>query len=146
MLARRLPKIALALVTAACTAPGRGSANDTTAVRAGADTSRVTTHGEEVALTQDVKDSERDMVSSEDSIYLFMGDSVAGLMKQAHTTWVQYRKLECDAIRLAFAHGSMAPVAQMECWIDLTDDHRKFLDGEYNYMRYGQPVRHPPPR
>jgi len=113
MLARQLPQLALVLGTAACTTPSGGSANDTTATRASADTSHVTTHDEEVALTQDVHDAERDMTTSEDSIYLFMGDSISALMKQAHATWVQYRKLECDAIRLAFAHGSAAPISQM---------------------------------
>jgi len=146
MLAPQLPKIALVLLTAAaCTAGDRGSANDTSASGRNADTTRVTTHDAVVALTRDVKDAERDMTASEDSIYLFMGDSVSALMKQAHATWVQYRKLECDAIRLAFAEGSMAPVAHMECWIDLTDDHRKFLAEEYGYMRDGR-VPSPRPR
>ena len=143
MLAPQLPKIALALLIAvACTAGDRG--NDTTASRRNADTSRVTTHDEEVALTRDVKDAEREMAASEDSITLFMGDSVSVLMKQAHATWAQYRKLECDAIKMAFAQGSLAPVVQMECWIDLTDDHRKFLDEEYDYMRNGR-LRSPRP-
>jgi uncharacterized protein YecT (DUF1311 family) len=142
MLAPQLPKIALALAlltAVACTASDRGSANDTTASRGNTDTSRVSTHDEEVALTRDVKESEREMAASEDSIYLFMGDSVSVLMKQAHATWAQYRKLECDAIKMAFAQGSLAPVVQMECWIDLTDDHRKFLDEEFDYMRNGRP-------
>jgi uncharacterized protein YecT (DUF1311 family) len=149
MLAPQLPKIALALAlltAVACTAGDRGSANDTTASTRSADTSRVTTHDEEVALTRDVKESEREMAASEDSIYLFMGDSVSVLMKQAHATWAQYRKLECDAIKMAFAQGSLAPVVQMQCWIDLTDDHRKFLDEEYDYMRNGRPPRPQRPR
>ena len=55
MPAPQLPKIALALLIAvACTAGDRG--NDTTASRRNADTSRVTTHDEDVALTRDVKD------------------------------------------------------------------------------------------
>jgi hypothetical protein len=32
----------------------------------------------------------------------------------------------------------MAPIAQMECWIDLTDDHRRFLSEQYGYMRNGR--------
>ena len=57
------------------------------------------------ALTRDVRESDRDLTAAEDSIYLFMGDSVSVLLKQAHASWVQYRKLECDAIRVAFAQG-----------------------------------------
>jgi uncharacterized protein YecT (DUF1311 family) len=139
---RYLQKIALAVVTAAaCTTPDRGSANDTTASRARADTSTVTTHEMVEALTRDASASEHDLAASEDSLYLFMGDTVAVLLKQAHASWAQYRKLECDAIRVAFAEGSMAPVAQMQCWIDVTDDHRKFLAEEYGYMRNGLTVR-----
>lgn len=141
MRVRYLPKISLALViAAACTAPDRGSRNDTTASRARADTSTVTTHEMVEALTRDVRASEHDLAAAEDSIYLFMGDSVAVLLKQANASWEQFRKLECDAIRVAFSEGSMAPVAQMECWIDLTDDHRKFLAEEYGYMRNGRPA------
>ena len=41
----------------------------------------------------------------EDSVYVFIGDtdSTTVLLKQAHVSWEQYRKLECDAIRVAFA-------------------------------------------
>lgn len=145
MRVERLPKIALAVLTlAACTTPDRGAANDTSAARARADTTTVTTHEMVEALSRDVKASERDLAATEDSVYVFIGatDSTTVLLKQAHATWEQYRKLECDAIRVAFAEGSMAPVAQMECWIDLTDDHRKFVAQEYGYMRNGGP---PPP-
>jgi uncharacterized protein YecT (DUF1311 family) len=147
MLVRHLPKIALALVTVvACAAPDRGPANDTTASRASADTTPVTSHEMVEALSRDVKASDRDMIATEDSVYVFMGDSVAVLLKRAHATWEQYRKLECDAIKVAFAEGSMAPAAQMECWIDLTDGHRKFMATEYGYMRNGGPPPARPPR
>ena len=142
---RHLPKIALAFLTlVACATPDRGSANDTAAAsRASADTTPATSHEMVEALSRDVKASERDMTATEDSVYVFMGDSVTVLLKRAHASWEQYRKLECDAIKVAFAEGSMAPAAQMECWIDLTDGHRKFMTEEYNYMRNGGP---PPAR
>ena len=64
-----------------------------------------------------------------------MGDSVSALMRRAHDSWKQYRKLACDAIRVAFAEGSMAPIAQMECWVALTNDRRRFLAEQYDYTR-----------
>jgi uncharacterized protein YecT (DUF1311 family) len=146
---RCLPGIALALVSVvACTTPDRGAAKDTTTSRvSAADTTPVTTHQMVEALSQDVKASERDMKATEDSVYVFMGDTVAVLLKRAHASWEQYRKLECDAIKVAFAEGSMAPAAQMECWIDLTDGHRKFMADEYGYMRNGMlPAPAPRPR
>ena len=140
---RQLPKIALGLViVVACNTPDRGAAKDTTASRASVDTTPVSTHDEIEALTRDVKASERDMTATEDSVYVFMGDSTAVLLKKAHASWEQYRKLECDAIKVAFSDGTMAPVAQLECWIDLTDDHRTFIADEYGYLRTGAP---PPP-
>ena len=149
MCVRRLPTIALAvLILAACTTPDRGAANDTSAARASVDTTSVTTHQMVEGLSRDVKASERDLAATEDSVYVFIGDadSTTVLLKKAHASWEQYRKLECDAIRVAFAEGSMAPVAQMECWIDLTDDHRKFVAQEYGYMRNGGPPPSRPPR
>ena len=147
MRVRRLPGIALALVTlAACNAPDRGPAKDTTAARAAADTTTVTTHQMVEALVRDRQESERDLTAVEDSFFVFMGDTVAVALKKAHANWEQYRKLECDAIKLAFSEGSMAPVAQLECWIDLTDDHRKFITQEYSYMRNGGPSPTPQPR
>ena len=147
MLAHHLPKIVLAVVTvAACSTPDRGSARDTSApgasatASASADTTPVTTHDMVEALVRDRKDADRQLASIEDSVWVVMGDSVAALLKQAHTSWEQYRKLECDAIKVAFAEGTMAPVAQLECWIDLTDDHRKFVTEEYDYLRNGLPA------
>ena len=147
MSVRQLPKVALALVTVvACTSPDRGAVKDTSAPRARADTTSMTTHQMIEALERDRGASDREMTATEDSVYVFMGDSIATLLKQAHASWEQYRKLECDAIRVAFAEGSMAPVAHLECWVDLTDDHRKFMAAEYGYMRNGGPPPGPRPR
>ena len=144
---RQLPKIALALVpVVACTSPDRGAAKDTSAPRASADTTVMTTHQMIEALERDRAASDREMTATEDSAYVFMGDSIATLLRQAPASWEQYRKRECDAIRVAFAEGSMAPVAHLECWVDLTDDHRKFMAAEYGYMRDGGPPPGPRPR
>ena len=86
------------------------------------------------ALTRDDSASERDLTRLQDSIYRTFGDTVAVLLKRARTSWDEYRKQECDAIRLAFAQGSMASVAQLECRVELTDDRRRFLADEYNFV------------
>jgi len=141
MLARNLRKIGLALVTVvACSTTEHGAAKDSSASRAGADSSPVTTREMIEALTRDVSESDRELAAVEDSIGLFIGDTVAVLLKQRRASWEQYRKLECDAIRVAFAEGSMASIAHMECWIDLTDDHRRFLAEHYGYMLIGRPA------
>lgn len=95
----------------------------------------VTTRQMSEALTGDVHASEHELSALEDSIYQRIGDTVSVLLKQARTSWETYRKQECDAIRIEFAQGSMAPVAQLECWVDLTDDRRRFLSAEYNFAR-----------
>jgi uncharacterized protein YecT (DUF1311 family) len=142
MLARHLQRIALALLTvAACSTTERGPANDTRGSRATADSSALSTYEMSQALTRDVRESDRELTAVEDSIYLFMGDTVSVLLTQARASWEQYRKLECDAIRVAFAQGTMAPIAQMECWVGLTDDHRRFLVEEFDYMRNGRTTR-----
>lgn len=93
------------------------------------------------ALTRDVGTSERELAALQDSLYALLGDTIALAMKRAEIGWKAYRKLECDAIRIAFADGSVAPVAQLECWVELTDDRRKFLSAEYNFARTGAPPR-----
>jgi uncharacterized protein YecT (DUF1311 family) len=86
-------------------------------------------------LTRDVRESERELAALQDSIYRFLGDTVSVSLKQAEMSWAAYRKLECGAIRVAFAQGSLAPVAQLECLVELTDDRRRFLAHEYNFAR-----------
>ena|SRR5215471_5112784 len=86
-------------------------------------------------LTRDVHASEHELSTLEDSIYELIGDTVSVVLKQADASWQAYRKLECDAIRLAFAQGSIAPVAQLECWIGLTDNRRRVLSAEYDFAR-----------
>lgn len=136
MLARHFRKIGLPLLmVAACRASDRSNASDTTRSLAGADSAPATTYEMLQALTRDVHESDRELAAVEDSIYLFMGDSVTAIMKRARGSWEEFRKLECDAIRVAYAEGSMASVAQMECWIGLTDDHRRFLAEQFDYMR-----------
>src|SRR5262245_54372783 len=102
MFVRHWQRLALALLTtAACSTTERGQANDTTASRAADDTVRVSTQEMVQALTRDVNEANRDLAAVEDSIYVFMGDTVSVLLKQAHGSWEQYRKVECEAIRTA---------------------------------------------
>jgi len=89
----------------------------------------------DVELTRDLRAAQGELKSLEDSLDRSLGDSLAVLLHRAEATWEQYRKEECDAIRLAFAGGSDAPVAQMDCWVALTDDRRRFLGHEYNFAR-----------
>src|SRR5215470_3816481 len=88
---------------------------------------RVPTRAMSQGLTRDVRASERELAALEDSIYRFIGDTVTAQLRRAEASWEAYRKQECDAVRLAFARGSIAPVAQLECWVELTDDRRRFL-------------------
>jgi uncharacterized protein YecT (DUF1311 family) len=85
-------------------------------------------------LSRDVQQADRDLVTLEDSLYLFLGDTLAAALKLADASWAEYRKLECGALHIAFAPGTQAPIAQMECWVALTDERRKFLAEQYDYM------------
>jgi uncharacterized protein YecT (DUF1311 family) len=86
-------------------------------------------------LTQDVRASEHELSALDDSLARRLGDTVSVLLKQADASWEEYRKRECAAVRLAFEQGSIAPIAQLECWVELTDDRRHFLGGEYDFTR-----------
>jgi len=91
-------------------------------------------------LTRDLEQAERDLAALEDSIYLFLGDTVSAVLKEADASWTQYRKLECDAIRLEFAPGTMAPIAQLECSVELTDARRRFLGEQHDFIRAVRPT------
>lgn len=133
-------KLAFALLTAvACSTSERAPSSDTLTSRMSGDSAPVTTHEMTQGLTRDVGEADRAVAAVEESIYVFMGDTVTVLMKLARARWEQYRELQCDAIRVAFAEGTMAPIAQMQCWIDLTDDRRRILVEQYDYMRNGGP-------
>ena len=56
-------------------------------------------------LTRDVQQSDHDLAALQDSLYPFLGDTIGALLRQARANWEQYRKLECDAIRVAFARA-----------------------------------------
>jgi uncharacterized protein YecT (DUF1311 family) len=86
-------------------------------------------------LALDVRASERELAALQDSLSQLLGDTLSELLARSRARWEEYRKLECDAIRVAFAQGSIAPVAQLECWVELTDDRRRFLDREYGFVR-----------
>jgi uncharacterized protein YecT (DUF1311 family) len=127
------------VATAACSTGERDSANNRRAPRASVDSGPpITTREMSEGLTRDVRESDRELVALQDSIYRFVGDSLSAVLQRAGASWEQYRKLECDAIRLTFAPGTMAPIAQMECWIELTDERRHFLVEQYDYMRPGR--------
>jgi uncharacterized protein YecT (DUF1311 family) len=95
-------------------------------------------------LTRDVRASETELAALQDSIYRLVGDTISVMLKRAEDSWRVYRRQECEALRGDFAHGSVAPVAQMECWVELTDDRRRFLGSEYNFVR--PPVPAPVPQ
>ena len=138
MLSHRLRMCGFALLAAAACSTGE---QDSAKVdSAPGPTTREMSQG----LTRDVQQSDRELAALQDSLYPFLGDTVSALLKQARASWEQYRKVECDAIRVAFAPGTMAPVAQMECWVELTDDHRRFLVKQFDYMRPPQRSRRNP--
>lgn len=135
MLSRRLNAYGLVLLTAVACSRGAPSANSAPGI-----TTREMSQG----LSHDVQQSDRDLASLQDSLYRFLGDTISTVLKQARANWEQYRKLECDAIRVAFAPGTMAPIAQMECYVALTDERKRFLVEHYDYMHSGQPTARSP--
>ena len=137
----QLPAHAVAILTlVACSPERRDSTSSHETGSAAADSAaRYTTHAMSEGLTKDVQRSDVELAALEDSIYRLLGDTVTAVVKEADVRWAEYRKLECDALRLAFSGGTMAPVAQLECWIALTDARRRFLGEQYEFIR-------PPPR
>lgn len=124
------------LTLLACSSEQRESANPDRSERAATDSAApYTTREMSEGLTRDVERSNRDLAALEDTIYRSIGDTAAAMIREADARWVQYRKIECDAIRLAFSGGTVAPVAQLECWVALTDARRRFLGEQYDFVR-----------
>jgi uncharacterized protein YecT (DUF1311 family) len=137
MFLRRVHACGFALLTAAaCSTGEHDQASERGARRASVDSaSRTSTREMSHGLTDDLQQAERDLAALQDSIYLFLGDTTSAMLKQARVSWEHYRKLECDAIRVEFAPGTMAPIAQLECWVALTDARRRFLGEQHDFIR-----------
>ena len=86
-------------------------------------------------LTRDLWQAEIDLAQLEDSIYLYLGPTHATSVRRASERWEEYRQIECDALRLAFATGTIGPVAQLTCLVALTDGRREFLGQQYDFAR-----------
>ena len=88
-------------------------------------------------LTRDLHEAEHDLVELQDSIQRYLGDPYASTFRAVIDRWEEYRGEECDALRVTFAPGTIAPVAELTCLIELTDDRREFLGTLYHFARPG---------
>ena len=137
MRSRYLRAYAVAILTVLGCSSGDREATDTRA-RQGTPTDTApeyTTHEMSEGLSEDVRKSDYDLAELQDSIYRSVGDSLTAVLEQARTSWERYRKLECDALGLVFAGGTMGPIAELECWVALTDSRRRFLGEQYEFIR-----------
>ena len=126
---RTLLTLVAALGVAAC----RSDSEDSTDLSA-AEAVRTTIDIRE-GLTSDLWQAEADLAQLEDSIYLYLGPTHATSVRRASERWEEYRQIECDALRLAFATGTIGPVAQLTCLVALTDGRREFLGQQYDFAR-----------
>ena len=92
-------------------------------------------------LTRDLRQAEADLTQLENSISDYLGDPDATSLRRASDSWMEYREIQCDALRLVFTPGTMAPVAQLTCLVALTDDRQAFLDQQYNFAHPAVPTR-----
>lgn len=122
--------LTVASVCAACGAPPAGEPR-----------SVITTPGMREELTRDLNEAEHNLVELQDSIQRYLGDPYASTFRAVIDRWQEYRGEECDAIRVTFAPGTIAPVAELTCLIALTDDRRKFLGTLYDFARPGSSER-----
>jgi hypothetical protein len=134
---RILRTCALAAMAAACVSPPPARRLvRLDSLRALADSGPlVTTVGMRQDLTSDLRSAERDLRGFEDSISVFMGPDYAATMLAARTQWNAYRRAQCSALRAVFAPGTMGPVSELECFVELTDQRREFLQEQYNFVR-----------
>ena len=99
--------------------------------------SKMTTPEMREELTRDLHEAEHDLVELQDSIQRYLGDPYALTFRAVIDRWEDYRGEECDAIRVTFAPGTIAPVAELTCLVELTDNRREFLGKLYDFARPG---------
>lgn len=83
-------------------------------------------------LSLELKRHESKLSVFEDSVSVNLDDSVAVLFRQAHVSWMQYREQQCEAVRAVFFPGTMAPVMQLQCLLEMTDQRLLLLRDAYS--------------
>lgn len=83
------------------------------------------------ALAGDLSRAERELRQTEEVLYRALDDSTLVDLREADLRWRAYRDQECSAVRTQYFPGTMAPVAQLDCLVGLTDQRRSFLRQAY---------------
>ena len=86
-------------------------------------------------LTRDLSAAEADLAALVDSIQVYLGDPSTAMLRSAGSLWEEYRRAECESLRAVFDPGTLGPVAQLACLVEVTDDRRRLLDGQYDFIR-----------
>jgi hypothetical protein len=94
----------------------------------------VDTPGMREALTLDLRAAEADLAALVDSIHAYLGDASAAVLLSAGDLWEEYRRVECESLRAVFEPGTLGPVAQLTCLVEVTDDRRRLLGGQYDFI------------
>lgn len=82
-------------------------------------------------LTRELGRADRALDSLVDSFRAVLGDLAGRRLLSATDRWKAYRTSECDAVQRSFEGGTVGPVAQLSCLLDLAEDRRTRLGAFY---------------
>jgi uncharacterized protein YecT (DUF1311 family) len=83
-------------------------------------------------LSAEVKNADRALGALLDSLKSEIGDSAVASLNAASQHWSTYRKAECNAVLRSFDGGTMGPVAELGCLLDLANERRARLLALYS--------------
>lgn len=84
-----------------------------------------------VCLSREAAMSDSSLRVMEDSLVKQLGGPAAAALRAASEKWRGFRVAQCSAVAAQWAGGDYGPVTRLECWIDLTNERRRFLHRSY---------------
>jgi uncharacterized protein YecT (DUF1311 family) len=77
-----------------------------------------------VCLSGELREADSSLKALTDSLKSILGNSGATAVEAASPKWSAYRKAECAAVLESYEGGTEGPVAQLACFVSLTNERR----------------------
>jgi uncharacterized protein YecT (DUF1311 family) len=84
-----------------------------------------------VCLDRELRASEERLNELETSLVKRLSARQGVLFHRARTAWILYRDLQCESEASQFDGGTMAPVAELQCHLRLTDQRRMDVEAAF---------------
>src|ERR1700741_815926 len=82
--------------------------------------------------TAELHGANRRLSALEDSLRTTLDSVSVNLLTRSSRQWNAYRRGECEDLKSVYAGGTMGPIAELVCFVDLTNARVEFLHSAYS--------------